>query len=244
LSASNDLSKIVTISLLQYMPSRHLISSPQPRDVPYLLPSFIVDEEDTGDNGTEREPTRSEDIIRPTKLWPNIAREYASSSASISDSERNEDGELERCGRSGPSCQTIVPPFFFHLPRALTEPVRFVWPSQLAYSKTRVSFPSVLNLTDFGVNRPVLRSSPSNEARPKRGEFGTDGFFKEGRSITKDEFDEEGVEQDDDESSVVATEDAEGVSIVKAGAFAEDAFIVSQSEREAASISMWRGTAG
>jgi len=145
------------------------------------------------------------------------------------------------------ACQTIVPPFFFHLPSALREPVRFVWPSQLAYSKTRVSFPSVLNLTDFGVNRPVLRSSPSSEARPKRGEFGTDGFFKAGRSMTKDEFDEEGVEQDDGESSVVAAEDAEGVSIVKAGTmfrFAEDAFIVSQSEREAASISMWRGTAG
>jgi len=92
----------------------------------------------------------------------------------------------------------------------------------------------------------VLRSSPSSEARPKRGVFGADGFFKAGRSMTKDEFDEEGVEQDG-ESSVVAAEDAEGVSIVKAGTmftFAEDAFIVSQSEREAASISMWRGTAG
>jgi hypothetical protein len=79
----------------------------------------------------------------------------------------------------------------------------------------------------------------------KRGVFGTDGFFKAGRSMTKDEFDEEGVEQDDGESSVVAVEDAEGVSIVKVGTmFAEDAFIVSLSEREAASISMWRGTAG
>jgi len=214
-------------------------------DVPYRRPSLIVDEDDTEDSGTEREPTKSEDIIRPTKLWPNIAREYASSSASTSDSERNEDGELERCGRSGPSCQTIVPPFFFHLPSALTDPVRFVWPSQLAYSKTCVSFFSVLNLTDFGVNRPVLKSSPSSEARLKRGVFGTDGFFKAGRSMTKDEFDEEGVEQDDGESSVVAVEDAEGVSIVKVGTmFAEDAFIVSLSEREAASISMWRGTAG
>jgi len=126
LSASDDLSKIVTIGLLQYMPSRHLISSPQPMDVPYLRPSLMVDEDDTEDNDTEREPTRSEDIIRPTKLWPNIAREYASSSASIFDSERNDDGELERYGGSGPSCQTIVPPFFFHLPSALTEPARFV----------------------------------------------------------------------------------------------------------------------
>jgi hypothetical protein len=36
--------------------------------------------------------------------------------------------------------------------------------------------------------------------------------------MTKDEFDEDGVGQDDEESSVVVDEDAEGMSIVKVGA--------------------------
>ena len=131
----------------------------------------------------------------------------------------------------------------------LAVPVPFVRSSQLAYSKKCVSFPSVLNLTDFGagLDRPVLGSSPSIEVRPKRGVFGTEGFFKAGRNMTKDEFDEEGVEQEEEESSVVAVDDAEGVFIVNVGtvfAFAEDRIMVSLSEGEDTSISRRRGMAG
>lgn len=69
--------------------------------------------------------------------------------------------------------------------------------------------------------------------------LGSDGFFKAERNMTKDESDEEGVEQDGEDSSVVVDDDAEGVSMVKVGTttgWVGDGLMVSLSEVAVMSI--------
>lgn len=117
------------------------------------------------------------------------------------------------CARSGPSCQTIVPPFFFHFPNGLT--VLFGGSSQLARSKKCVSSPSGLKRTVllsalFGRSGCFSRSKPT----PIRGDDGAvGGFFSAERRKVKEELDDDGVEHDGDESSEgVGERVADGVS--------------------------------